>query len=88
MLAPDVHVHTDIDGGNGVCQGADGDEIDSQSGDLRQTLQGDAARGFDQGPAARALLRGLGYEAVTTRRDLEGRERVTSGRRPAGPAQS
>jgi release factor glutamine methyltransferase len=35
--------------------------------------------GFDQGEAARVLLRGLGYVNVSTRKDLEGRERVTSG---------
>ncbi|MEJ2400062.1 MAG: peptide chain release factor N(5)-glutamine methyltransferase [Xanthomonadales bacterium] len=39
--------------------------------------------GFEQGPAARAVLEKLGYEEVATRTDLEGRERVTSGRRPA-----
>jgi release factor glutamine methyltransferase len=38
--------------------------------------------GFDQGPPARALLVELGYEGVVTRADLEGRERVTAGRRP------
>jgi len=37
--------------------------------------------GYDQGAAARSLLRELGYCQVATRRDLEGRERVTSGRR-------
>jgi release factor glutamine methyltransferase len=36
--------------------------------------------GFDQGAASRELLRKLGYVDVATRRDLEGRERVTSGR--------
>lgn len=35
--------------------------------------------GFDQGAACRELLRSLGYGAVATRCDLEGRERVTSG---------
>ena len=39
--------------------------------------------GFDQGAASRALLRELGYVDVATRRDLEGRERVTCGRKPA-----
>ncbi len=38
--------------------------------------------GFDQGVHARALLAELGYLNVETRRDLEGRERVTLGRRP------
>lgn len=37
--------------------------------------------GFDQGPAARALLESLGYEDVATQRDLAGIERITSGRR-------
>ena len=37
--------------------------------------------GYDQGAAARSLLRQLGYRCVTTRRDLEGHERVTSGQR-------
>lgn len=35
--------------------------------------------GFDQGEASRSLLRSLGYVDVSTRRDLEERERVTSG---------
>ena len=39
--------------------------------------------GFDQGAAARAWLRELGYVDVATRRDLEGQERVTCGRKPA-----
>ena len=37
--------------------------------------------GYAQGAAARSLLRELGYCRVTTRRDLEGHERVTSGQR-------
>lgn len=39
--------------------------------------------GFDQGGASRELLGGLGYVHVETRRDLEGRERATCGRKPA-----
>jgi release factor glutamine methyltransferase len=35
--------------------------------------------GFDQGLQARKLLETLGYTNVSTRRDLEGHERVTSG---------
>jgi release factor glutamine methyltransferase len=35
--------------------------------------------GFDQGEACRDLLLHLGYENVETRKDLEGRERVTLG---------
>jgi release factor glutamine methyltransferase len=35
--------------------------------------------GFDQGAASRALLMQLGYSRVETRKDLEGRERVTLG---------
>lgn len=38
--------------------------------------------GYEQGAAARALLRDLGYRDVDTCRDLEGRERVTVGRKP------
>lgn len=38
--------------------------------------------GFDQGGDSRSLLQGLGYRKVRTREDLEGRERVTSGRCP------
>ena len=38
--------------------------------------------GFDQGPAVRALLRARGFDGVATARDLEGRERVSLGRRP------
>jgi len=38
--------------------------------------------GFDQGKASRSLLQSLGYVNVTTRKDLEGRERVTSGQCP------
>jgi len=37
--------------------------------------------GFDQGDTSRTLLQSLGYLEVTTRKDLEGRERVTAGRR-------
>ncbi|MFC1605429.1 peptide chain release factor N(5)-glutamine methyltransferase [Pseudomonadota bacterium] len=37
--------------------------------------------GYDQGAAARGLLRDFGYSEVTTRIDLEGRERVTAGRK-------
>jgi release factor glutamine methyltransferase len=36
---------------------------------------------YDQGEAARAALRDLGYSDVTTRQDFEGHERVTSGRK-------
>ena len=35
--------------------------------------------GFDQGERVRAILRGAGFSSVGTARDLEGRERVTSG---------
>jgi release factor glutamine methyltransferase len=35
--------------------------------------------GYDQGPAARQMLVELGYRDVDTRKDLEMRERVTSG---------
>jgi release factor glutamine methyltransferase len=38
--------------------------------------------GYDQGAAVRALLEAAGYRDATTCRDLEGRERVTFGRRP------
>lgn len=38
--------------------------------------------GFEQGAAARDLLATHGYAEVFTRRDLEGRERVSGGRRP------
>ncbi|HET6591832.1 MAG TPA: peptide chain release factor N(5)-glutamine methyltransferase [Xanthomonadales bacterium] len=38
--------------------------------------------GFDQGEDSRSLLQSLGYWKVCTRDDLEGRERVTSGRCP------
>lgn len=41
--------------------------------------------GYDQGSAARAILRELGYEEIATRRDLEGRDRVTGGRKAANP---
>jgi release factor glutamine methyltransferase len=37
--------------------------------------------GYDQGAAARGLLRDFGYSEVMTRIDLEGRERVTAGRK-------
>jgi release factor glutamine methyltransferase len=37
--------------------------------------------GYDQGNKVRELLESLGYEGVTTRKDLEQRERVTSGTR-------
>jgi len=40
--------------------------------------------GFDQGEAARHLLRALGYRQVETRKDLEGRERVTAGYKDQG----
>jgi release factor glutamine methyltransferase len=38
--------------------------------------------GYDQGAAARAALYDAGYRDVETRQDLEGRDRVTCGRRP------
>jgi len=37
--------------------------------------------GYDQGVAARAVLKELGYRDVDTRQDLEGRDRVTLGRK-------
>lgn len=40
--------------------------------------------GMEQGAAVRALMLGAGLCEVATGRDLEGRERVTLGRRPAG----
>jgi release factor glutamine methyltransferase len=39
--------------------------------------------GHEQGPAVRALFTGAGLKAVVTERDLEQRERVTLGRKPA-----
>jgi release factor glutamine methyltransferase len=39
--------------------------------------------GFDQGDAVRALLIAAGLTGVRTERDLEGRDRVSLGRRPA-----
>ncbi|MGY1459679.1 MULTISPECIES: peptide chain release factor N(5)-glutamine methyltransferase [unclassified Luteimonas] len=39
--------------------------------------------GFDQGPAVRALLRARGFDGVATVCDLEGRDRVSLGRRAA-----
>jgi release factor glutamine methyltransferase len=38
--------------------------------------------GYDQGEASRAVLGSLGYEGISSRCDLEGRERVTSGCKP------
>jgi release factor glutamine methyltransferase len=38
--------------------------------------------GWDQGATARALLGERGYREIETRTDLEGRDRVTLGRRP------
>lgn len=38
--------------------------------------------GLDQGAAVRELFAAAGLQAVTTDRDLEGRDRVTAGRRP------
>jgi len=38
--------------------------------------------GFDQGPAVRALLDAAGFSGIATLADLEGRDRVTLGRRP------
>jgi release factor glutamine methyltransferase len=38
--------------------------------------------GWDQGDAVRALLQGAGFDDVQTDRDLEDRDRVTSGRWP------
>jgi release factor glutamine methyltransferase len=39
--------------------------------------------GMEQGAAVRALLKAAGLVDITTGRDLENRERVTSGRRPS-----
>ena len=41
--------------------------------------------GYDQGPSARRLLLELGYRQIETRKDLEGRDRVTSGRKAEDP---
>jgi len=41
--------------------------------------------GWDQGDAVRALLAGAGFVDVATVRDLEQRDRVSVGRRPADP---
>src|SRR5690606_11526735 len=38
--------------------------------------------GFDHGPAVRALLDAAGFSGIATLADLEGRDRVTLGRRP------
>ena len=38
--------------------------------------------GFDQGSAVRDMLQNAGFEAVDTRTDLAGRDRVTTGRKP------
>ena len=38
--------------------------------------------GFDQGAKSRQLLKALGYKEVETLADLEGRERVTLGKKP------
>jgi release factor glutamine methyltransferase len=38
--------------------------------------------GHDQGEAVRGLLQTRGFDAVDTRRDLEGRERCSGGRWP------
>ncbi|UYB51521.1 peptide chain release factor N(5)-glutamine methyltransferase [Xanthomonas sp. AM6] len=40
--------------------------------------------GWDQGAAVRALLAAAGFGDVATHQDLEARDRVTLGRRPAG----
>lgn len=42
--------------------------------------------GWDQGQAVRQLLREAGFAAVATRRDVEGRERVSLGQWPGTPA--
>ena len=39
--------------------------------------------GFDQGEAVRSLMRAAGFEDVSSRHDLEGRDRVTLGHRPS-----
>ena len=36
--------------------------------------------GYDQGNAVRRLLSGAGFDAVATRRDLAGQERISGGR--------
>jgi release factor glutamine methyltransferase len=38
--------------------------------------------GFNQAVSIRQLLVDAGYDAVDTRRDLSGHERLTGGRRP------
>ncbi|MEQ9462078.1 MAG: peptide chain release factor N(5)-glutamine methyltransferase [Haliea sp.] len=68
---------------------------DSGLDDLRQLAAGAPAHlrpggwlllehGFQQGEAVRQLLVAAGFDQVTTRRDLGGRERITGGRRGAG----
>ena len=78
-----------LTGANGLTLGAMLREINPDarliliSGGITSTIESLALEhGFDQGPPARALLVELGYEGVVTRADLEGRERVTAGRRP------
>ena len=55
------------------------------AGEARNYLESGAMlaleHGFDQGEPARKLLFDLGYGDVSTARDLEGRERVSSGLR-------
>ncbi|PWK82368.1 peptide chain release factor N(5)-glutamine methyltransferase [Fulvimonas soli] len=72
-----------------LASGADG--LD----DIRRIVAGARARlasggwllfehGWNQGEAARDLLRGAGYAPVFTAQDLERRDRVSGGQRPAG----
>src|SRR5688500_11435259 len=56
-------VESDIQGGGGVGEGADGDAVYARLGDRSDGLQGDAARGFqlDAGLCGRLVAHGDGH---------------------------
>lgn len=67
--------------------------LDEGLRDLQQVIDGAAQQllpdgwlllehGHDQGPAVQERMRSAGFETVTTRRDLGGRDRCTGGHRP------
>lgn len=90
IAAGDPHLHEGdlrFEPATALSSGADGlDAIRRIAADAPLHLEGNGwlllEHGWDQGAAVRALLQGCGFIEVATERDLEGRDRVTLGRKP------
>jgi release factor glutamine methyltransferase len=92
IASADAHLHAGdlrFEPAAALASGVDGlDAIRALVDGAPGHLQGDGwlllEHGFEQGDAVRALLRGAGFDEVETHRDLEARDRVSSGRWPSG----